>query len=228
MIFSNYGCAPHGFRVFAGNSETYAGAGGYPEGCGFRVRPETARVVWFLRQIARGLLFFIVFLGASGISTARAQVSEGDEPELSLNNLAGENVSLEEVRGKVVLLDFWATWCGPCRESMPFYRQLYEEKKAKGFEVLAVSVDEDVETIRAFQKRFRLPFPILVDIGYQAATRFGPPTMPTAYLIDRMGRVRERFQGFRGSDKERVREAVEALLAEPEAGAQREEEEGGE
>lgn len=147
-------------------------------------------------------------------AAAGAEVDVGDSPELEVVTLQGEEVSLDDYRGQVLLVDLWATWCAPCRRSMPFYSRLYEEHQSSGFEILAISVDEDRRAVEAFRRRHELSFPIVVDADGEAAALFGPPAMPTAYLIDRRGQVRYRHVGFSDRDKQAFEEKLQTLLSE--------------
>jgi thiol-disulfide isomerase/thioredoxin len=133
---------------------------------------------------------------------------------LSLPDLAGRQVRLDELRGKVVLLDFWATWCVPCRRSLPFYRSLYEELGGRGLVVVAVSIDGDDAAVASFLRDQPLPFLVLRDRDGRAAERVAIRTMPTSFLIDRRGEPRLRRDGFTAGDEVKVRRLVEQLLGE--------------
>lgn len=136
-------------------------------------------------------------------------------PAVSLPNLsvAGE-ASLESLRGKVVYVDFWASWCGPCRVSFPQLEQLRNELGPKGFEVLAINVDEVEADARQFLSEVPVSYLVVRDAEGITPQTFGILGMPTGYLIDRKGIVREIHQGFRKSDGEKLRTAIVALLGE--------------
>jgi len=110
-------------------------------------------------------------------------------PEFSLPTLEGRTVTLSALRGQVVFLNFWATWCPPCREEMPSIEQLHRELRGQGLVVLAVDVDEAPERVARFVKDFRLGFPVLLDAGSHVFSSYGAPGLPTTILIDRQGRV---------------------------------------
>jgi peroxiredoxin len=110
-------------------------------------------------------------------------------PDFTLQDLDGNVVKLEETLGKVVLLNFWATWCGPCRIEMPFFERTYTEYKDEDFVVLAVDFDEPVEAVRAFQKELNLNFPILLDPGGEVQRTYRVLGYPTSVLIDREGLI---------------------------------------
>jgi peroxiredoxin len=136
-------------------------------------------------------------------------------PEFELASLAGSSVSLSSQRGQVLFVNFWATWCPPCRDEAPSLQRLYSELREEGFQVLAVSIDApsargDVE---AFRTEFELTFPILLDPSQAVHAAFGVTGVPETYLIDADGRVAERFIGPRNWDDPRYARAVRRLLA---------------
>lgn len=147
-------------------------------------------------------------------STVRAEVEVGDRPELDLTDLDGEEIALGELRGKVVLVDFWATWCAPCRRSMPAYQKFYDEYRDDGLRILAVSVDESRSAVDEFRRRHGLTVAIMLDEEHRTAEEFAPPTMPTTYLVDREGVVRYRHAGFRDGDAEEIEAKIRELLGE--------------
>jgi thiol-disulfide isomerase/thioredoxin len=120
-------------------------------------------------------------------------------------------VRIEDLRGRVVLLDFWATWCEPCRESLPFYADLQRELGPQGLTIAAVSIDADDDPVRDY---FKMPpaFLVLRDPDSSIAERLGVSIMPTSFLIDRSGVTREKMQGFKPEERESIRARVLALL----------------
>jgi len=150
-------------------------------------------------------------LWAQAAGVAVGQVA----PPVRLPQLSGAgDVSLESLRGKVVYLDFWASWCGPCRVSFPQLEQLRNELGPKGFEVLAINVDEVESDARQFLSEVPVSYLVVRDAGGITPQTFGILGMPTGYLIDRQGMVREIHQGFRKSDGDTLRTAIVALLGE--------------
>jgi thiol-disulfide isomerase/thioredoxin len=136
-------------------------------------------------------------------------------PPVVLPQLAGAgDISLESLRGKVVYLDFWASWCGPCRISFPILNQLRKELGPKGFEVLAVNVDEVESDANNFLSEVPVDFLIVRDPTATTPQTFGILGMPTGYLIDKQGTVREIHQGFRKNDGDKLRTAIMVLLGE--------------
>jgi len=135
-------------------------------------------------------------------------------PEFRLPYLTQKgNASLSDFRGKVVYVDFWASWCGPCRKSLPFLDSVRNELKGKGFEVLAINLDEDVKTAREFLKQYPVSYPTLHDAEGKTPDAFGLRGMPTSYLIDRNGNIRLIHQGFKPSDSEKIRAEIISLVS---------------
>jgi cytochrome c biogenesis protein CcmG/thiol:disulfide interchange protein DsbE len=132
---------------------------------------------------------------------------------VAARGLDGKTVRIENLRGRVVLIDFWATWCDPCRESLPFYADLQRELGPKGLTIAAISIDADDDPVREY---FKMPPPFLVlrDPDGSLAERMGVSIMPTSFLLDRSGVTREKLQGFKAEEKESVRARIAALLQE--------------
>lgn len=131
-------------------------------------------------------------------------------PELS----GGGDVTLESLRGKVVYLDFWASWCGPCRVSFPILEALASELGPDGFEVLAINVDEVESDAQEFLSDVPVSYLVVRDAEGVSPQAYGILGMPTGYLIDREGVVREIHQGFRKSDGDQLRAEIVKLLGE--------------
>ena len=122
---------------------------------------------------------------------------------------------MEDYRGKVVYLDFWASWCGPCRQSLPMLDQLRQEVGADKFEVIAINLDETPEEGLAFLKQFPVSYTVLVDQQKLTPRQYQLMGMPSSFLIDQQGVIRSSHTGFRKSDIEKIRKSVEALLEAP-------------
>ena len=162
-------------------------------------------------------LLAVTLRGAAAASAGRAEIKVGDVfPALKtpgVINLAGGEVP--SIAGQVDLVDFWATWCAPCKASFPAMGRLQNEFGARGFAVVAISVDEKAPAAVAFWKRLAPPIATLHDSQRRLVEQVVVPAMPTSYLLGRDGRVRSVHQGFRGEATEReLREKVQALLAE--------------
>lgn len=132
----------------------------------------------------------------------------------------GETIRLEELRGRIVLLNFWATWCKPCEDEMPAMQRLYEQLAGPDFEMLAVSVDTGRAEVEAFQKRLNLTFPILLDPAKEASSAYQSYRFPESYLIDREGRILARYIGPRDWDAAVYRDRIRRLISGDAAGAE--------
>jgi len=133
------------------------------------------------------LLLYLGFLASPG-PTSKDLASGKPAPNFILKTLDGKEVSLNDYRGKVVLINFWASWCPPCREEMPLFRKVYENYKDKGFELLAISIDASQEAVIRFVKDYGLSFPVLLDDG-RVSNLYRVQGLPTSILVDREGRI---------------------------------------
>ena len=136
-------------------------------------------------------------------------------PDFTLKTLEGAELTLSQMKGKVVLLDFWATWCGPCREAIPHLVQLYKSYHDKGFELMGMSMDKgDPQVVRRFVKSMDIPYPILM-APEEMARNFGVTALPTTILIDKEGKVRDKIIGFNSTISKQLASQVARLTSEP-------------
>jgi len=134
-------------------------------------------------------------------------------PAFALPRLDGGGpLALDSLRGRVVLVNFWATWCKPCEDEMPSMERLYRSLVGERFEMLAVSVDEAAPPVVEFRDRYGLSFPILLDAGRGAAHAFQAYRLPESFLIDARGRVVQRYIGPRAWDAPEYRSRIRNLL----------------
>jgi peroxiredoxin len=147
-------------------------------------------------------------------ATGRPPVGEA-APGFDLPRLEGGRMSLDDLRGKVVYLNLWATWCAPCRTEAPSLQRLYADLRDDGFVVVAPSVDAagDEAKIEAFRTELELEFPILLDPDKLVATRYGVSKFPETYLIDAEGKLVEAYIGPRDWDDPKYARAIRRLLA---------------
>lgn len=149
-------------------------------------------------------------------STSMLALEKGDSaPPFVLPALdRSGSISLNDYLGKVVYLDFWASWCGPCRVSLPLLAELRDELTEQGFEVLAVDVDEDPEDGRRFLEKYPVSYPVASDSTGLYASHYELIGMPSSFLIDRKGKIRAIHEGFKKGDIEKIRAQVLLLLEE--------------
>ena len=136
----------------------------------------------------------------------------GATPALALTDLEGKPQRLEAYRGKVVLINFWATWCEPCREEMPSIGRLKASLAGRPFEVLAVNLAEPESRIRTFMEKVPMGFPVLLDRDMAASKAWNARILPSTYLIGPDGRIRYHYRGELDWSKESVRKLVTDLL----------------
>jgi peroxiredoxin len=136
-------------------------------------------------------------------------------PQFSGRTPEGQTVSLTGLRGRVILLTFWATWCPPCKEEMPVFEQLHRDFAAQGLTVLGVNVREGIPAIQGYAKDLGLTFPLVLDPKGKIQALYGVIGLPTAFLIGRDGRAAARAVGPREWGSAEARALIQALLAEP-------------
>jgi len=146
-------------------------------------------------------------------SAAQAAVApQATAPDFTLRSLEGRNLRLAEQRGQVVLVNFWATWCGPCKQEMPHLNRLYDKYRSSGFVLLGVNVDEDMRQASGTAAKFGLHFPVLLDADKSVVKLYDLNSMPATVLIDRDGKVRYLHRGYRegleAAYEQQIRELV--------------------
>lgn len=158
-----------------------------------------------------------VLMAATIWFVGRSSSNLGPAPTLDLpvitaqGELGAEHVRLTEQRGKVVLFDFWATWCGPCRMMTPVLQRLHTRYASQGLVVVGVNVDESgPAVVPRFRERFGIQYPLVYDVGSTWSTRYGVEGLPTLVLIDRQGNIRYRHAGVESEGE--LQSLVESLL----------------
>jgi thiol-disulfide isomerase/thioredoxin len=165
-----------------------------------------------LLHTARSLA--LAALVVTGGSAGAAVTPSAGAPDFTLPSLGGPNLRLQEQRGRVVMVNFWATWCGPCRVEMPHLAKLYEKYRGSGFTLLAVNIDEDPRKAANLAGQLGLKFPVLLDTEKKVSRLYDLSTMPSTVLIDRDGRVRYVHRGYRDGFERTYDAQIRELLRE--------------
>jgi len=166
------------------------------------------------RGLTVALVVGAVALAGAGALVGLARRGPVPAPDFAVPDLAGRAVRLSALRGKVVLVNVWTTWCPPCRDEMPSMQKLYDRMQGRDFELLAVSQDEAGKSaVEPFVREMKLSFPILVDPKREVGDRFGVWGYPETFVIDRNGLVVERVIGPRDWSSAAEVAKIEALLA---------------
>ena len=147
-----------------------------------------------MKTIVSAASLLIVLSGLLGMA-ARPPLVGSPAPEIVLKDLQGRDVKLSDLRGKVVLVNFWATWCKPCKEEMPAMQASYDKLRNKGFVVLAVNELEDTARVAEHIRTHGHTFEVVMDHNNQVANMYGVVGLPASFLIDPQGIVRERISG---------------------------------
>ena len=158
-----------------------------------------------MKQILSFIIVALVLLSHNSF----AAVSEA--PEINLPGIDGD-VRLENLKGKVVFLDFWASWCTPCAKSFPWLNDMKKSYADKGFEILAVNLDKDRKAADKFLKDMEVSFKVVFDESGDSAAAYKLKGMPSSYLIGRDGKVYASHIGFREKDKAKLEQAIKKLL----------------
>lgn len=154
-----------------------------------------------IKTITKLIAILSISLSPLVYSTEAGQQAPKVALPLLENGVPGKLSTLEDYRGKLVYLDFWASWCGPCRQSLPILNDIRAQFANDDFEVLAINVDEKLSDALKFLKKYPVDYPVLLDPKGQSPRAYGVPGMPTAYLIDEQGIVIYKHSGFHKKDK---------------------------
>jgi thiol-disulfide isomerase/thioredoxin len=171
------------------------------------VNPTIARLLPALRLVTAAALTIACGTGAAITPPAGA-------PDFTLPSLGGPNLRLQEQRGRVVMVNFWASWCGPCRVEMPHLARLYDKYRSSGFVVLGVNIDEDPRKAASLAGQLGMRFPVLLDTEKKVSRMYDLSTMPSTILIDRDGRVRYVHRGYRDGYEDTYDRQIRELLRE--------------
>jgi peroxiredoxin len=171
------------------------------------------------RSIVQCLILFAVSLSMFsifyGCAKEKEETAPAEAPDFTLKTLEGDEMALSKLRGTVVLLDFWATWCAPCRESIPHLIQLHKTYQEKGFKVIGISIDKekDGDALRHYVKSMDIPYPVVL-ASDEVTRQYGVSGIPATFLIDREGKIREKVVGFNDTIAEHLTAKVSELTEE--------------
>jgi peroxiredoxin len=147
---------------------------------------------------------------------ALAVAAQQEAPDFTLKSLEGSNLRLDEYKGQVVLINFWATWCGPCRQELPLLDRIHQRYQDAGFAVLGINVEGNEKTAEAeaMITKAGVTFPVLVDEGQHISEMYSLEAMPTSVVVDRDGVVRYIHRGYKPGDEAKYLEVVKQLIRE--------------
>jgi len=159
-----------------------------------------------LQATAGGALALVAGRALPAISASAAA------PDFTLRTMGGPNMRLAEQRGRVVMINFWATWCGPCRQEMPQLSKLYDKYRGSGFVLMGVNVDDDVRNATDVAAKLAVSFPVLLDTDKAVSKLYDLTTMPSTVLVDRDGKVRYLHRGYLAGYEDTYDKQVRELL----------------
>jgi len=163
-----------------------------------------------LKNLILGLtlsVFAATSLASSGLTGQAA-------PDFALKSSSGENLRLSEYRGDVVMINFWATWCGPCRQEMPLLDELYSRYERVGFSLLGVNIDDDPRKAMRMVSELGVSFPVLFDARKEVSKLYEVDAMPVTVLIDREGTIRYVHHGYKPGYEDKYLDQIRSLLRE--------------
>ncbi len=161
------------------------------------------------RNALRALAFAAVLAGSS-----LASASTSIAPDFSLVSRSGQPVSLKDLKGKVVMINFWASWCGPCRQEFPLLDQMYKRYNSLGFTLLGVNVESDTKDAERWLAEMPVTFPVLFDKKNEVSKLYAVNAMPSTVFIDRQGNVRYLHHGYKPGDEGEYLNQIRALVKE--------------
>ena len=169
-----------------------------------------------LKALLRVGIVVAVFVAPVVVDNALASTVKISElaPDFTLKTLKGSNLRLEEYRGQVVLINFWASWCGPCRQEMPILDRLHKRYEDAGFAVLGVNVEGEISPAQKIVDKTKVTFPVLIDEGQLVSELYQLEAMPSTVVVDRDGVVRYVHRGYKPGDEAKYVEVVKKLIRE--------------
>ena len=156
----------------------------------------------------------LIFCALASLSLAASDLAGQPAPDFALKSASGENLRLSEYRGDVVMINFWATWCGPCRQEMPLLDELYVRYQRVGFNLLGVNIDDNTGRAMKMIDELGVTFPVLFDSRKEVSKLYDVESMPVTILIDREGRIRHVHHGYKAGYEDKYLDQIRSLLRE--------------
>ena len=163
---------------------------------------------------ARTVKAFTLTIAISVAGIGLADAAKKPAPNFTLKSMSGQNLKLSEMTGNVVLINFWASWCGPCREEMPYLNALHKKYEALGFTVIGVNVEQQSKDAKGFLRNTPVDFPILLDNKNKVSKMYNVVAMPTTVMVDRDGNMRYLHKGYKPGDEKKYAKVVKKLIRE--------------
>ncbi|MCV6606230.1 MAG: TlpA family protein disulfide reductase [Porticoccaceae bacterium] len=157
-------------------------------------------------------LFVTAIIGLAIVATTANAADKA--PDFTLKSNAGDNLRLAEQRGNVVMLNFWASWCGPCKQEMPLLDELHKRYSRAGFTIIGVNVERDPEDAKRVLRDIPVSFPVLFDTDSNVSKLYDVSAMPTTVMIDRDGNIRHLHKGFKPGFEDEYRKQIKQLIRE--------------
>ena len=173
-----------------------------------QTKTKSPALPFLLKSITLLIITLFIF------TSAQAEEKDIMAPDFTLKSRSGENLKLSEFRGELVMLNFWASWCGPCRQEMPELEALYKRYQPLGFTILGINVDDHRKNADKMLKQIPVSFPVLYDSKHSVSNLYKVAAMPTTILVDRNGVIRQVHLGYQPGFERIYKTQIEALLSE--------------
>jgi thiol-disulfide isomerase/thioredoxin len=168
------------------------------------------------RRVVPALLAaaFVAFAAAPSAPVLAAGGATGPAPDFVLDSNTGKPVKLSGYKGQVVMINFWATWCGPCREEMPLLESIYKQYRKQDFTLLSVNVEPDPKGATDWLKKTPVSFPVLYDVKSDVSNLYKVAVMPSSYFVDKKGNLRVVHRGYKAGDENEYMNSIRMLMRE--------------
>jgi thiol-disulfide isomerase/thioredoxin len=168
------------------------------------------------RRLASALLAaaFVAFVAAPSAPVLASGEATGPAPDFVLDSNTGRPVKLSGLKGQVVMINFWASWCGPCRQEMPLLESIYKQYKDKNFTLLGVNVEPDPKAATDWLKKTPVSFPVLYDVKSDVSNLYKVAGMPSTVFVDKKGNLRVIHRGYKPGDENEYMNSIRMLMRE--------------